>query len=188
MGARNLPVHAMPRMAEFLRTSGPWSQLVSLNNIAINELADGEPVRVADDITVTPVLVPHRAEYTEVVAFIIDGPNRSALFLPDIDSWDELEGFGTSLNELMDRVDIAYLDATFYDNNEIPNRDMSAFPHPRITETVARLKHLPPDKKRDIFFIHLNHTNQAQWEGTPERRFVEENGFRIGERGDVIEL
>jgi pyrroloquinoline quinone biosynthesis protein B len=40
MGSSGVPVFAMPRMAEFLRSNGPWSQLVRLGNIALHELAD----------------------------------------------------------------------------------------------------------------------------------------------------
>lgn len=190
MGTRSLPVYAIPEMADFLRTNGPWSQLVDIINIEIRPLANGLAVQLADDITVTPILVPHRNEYAEVVAFKIEGPARSALYLPDIDTWRELElePFGTSLEQLINGVDIAYLDATFFDDNELPGRDMSTILHPRITETVDRLKHLPAEKKANIFFIHLNHTNRAQWQGTPERDYVESNGFRVGARGDIVPL
>jgi pyrroloquinoline quinone biosynthesis protein B len=37
-GASNVPVFAMPRMAKFIRSNGPWSQLVRLNNIDLKEI------------------------------------------------------------------------------------------------------------------------------------------------------
>ena len=33
LGAKNIPVYAMPRMAGYLTDNGPWSQLIALNNI-----------------------------------------------------------------------------------------------------------------------------------------------------------
>ena len=36
MGADGVPVHAMPRMEKFLRTHGPWSQLVKLKKISLS--------------------------------------------------------------------------------------------------------------------------------------------------------
>ena len=37
-GARDVPVYAMPRMARFLRTNGPWEQLIRYRNIALRPL------------------------------------------------------------------------------------------------------------------------------------------------------
>jgi len=181
-------VHAMPRMTEFLRTNGPWSQLVDYGNIELRTMSANDPIELAPDLTVTPILVPHRQEYAEVVGFVIEGPNRAVLYVPDIDRWDEWPAMGTTLEEIIARVDIALLDATFYDDNEIPGRDMSTFPHPRITETMRRLQHLPDGKRANIGFIHLNHTNPAQWKDTPERREIERRGFTVPARGDVFPL
>ena len=38
MGAKAVPVRAMPRLDSFLKNNGPWSQLVSLKNIQIQSL------------------------------------------------------------------------------------------------------------------------------------------------------
>ncbi|MEJ2152957.1 MAG: MBL fold metallo-hydrolase [Gemmatimonadota bacterium] len=156
MGAHGVVVYAMPRMREYLSTNGPWDQLVRYENIAIEPLADGVPVDLIDRITVTPFLVPHRQEYSEVVGFRIDGPNRSALFIPDIDSWEEWEAQGTRIEDLIAEVDVAYLDATFYGDGEIPGRDMSSFPHPFITHSMDRFAELPPAERAKVRFIHLN--------------------------------
>ena len=88
MGADRVPVYAMPLMRRFLRNHGPWNQLVNAKNIEIHEIADGKTWKLNERISVTPLLVPHRDEYSETVGFVIRGPDRSALFLPDIDKWD----------------------------------------------------------------------------------------------------
>ncbi len=188
MGAPGVPVYAMSRMADFLTSSGPWSQLVALENIALRELAAGEPVVLNERISVTPLLVPHRQEFSEVVGFRVEGPNRSVLFIPDIDSWEEWDSAGTRIESEIARVDVAYLDATFYANGEIPGRDMSGFPHPFITNSMERFSSLPDSEKGKIRFIHLNHTNPALWPDTDARQAIEQNGFRVAEEGEVVEL
>lgn len=191
MGARDVPVFAMPRMAEYLRTNGPWSQLVRYENIDLRALADGEPVRLNARLTVTPLRVPHRQEFSEVVGFRIDGPERSALFIPDIDSWeewDESSQSGTRIEDEIARIDAAYLDATFFADGEIPGRDMSGFPHPFIRHSMERFATLPEGEKAKIRFIHLNHTNPALWPDTEATRSVRAAGFGLAQEGERFEL
>ena len=126
IGASRVPVYAMPRMREYLSSDGPWDQLVRYENIELRELADGQAVQLAADLSVTPFRVPHREEYSEVVGFRIDGPERSLLFIPDIDSYDDWAGAGTRIEDVLRTVDVAYLDGTFWANGEIEGRDMSA--------------------------------------------------------------
>ena len=188
MGAKDVPVHAMPRMADYLRTNGPWSQLVKLSNISLEPLADGELVVLESGIIATPLLVPHRQEFSEVVGFRIEAPMRKVLFIPDIDSWDQWDAAGTRIEDEIAKVDVAYLDGTFFANGEIPGRDMSGFPHPFIRTSLARFSKLPPEQRRKIVFIHLNHTNRALWPDSAERREVERAGMRVAREGEVLEL
>ena len=187
LGARAVPVYAMARMAAFLRKNGPWSQLVRYENIDLRELRDGEPVPLAAHLTVTPFLVPHRQEFSEVVGFRIDGPERSALFLPDIDSWEEWDEAGTHIEDVIASVDVAYLDGTFFANGEIPGRDMTGFPHPFLRHSIERLGALPARERAKVRFLHLNHTNPALWD-TPARREIEAAGFGIADEGERVEL
>lgn len=181
MGASGVPVNAMSRMSEFLRTNGPWDQLVRYGNISLQPLAANEPVALAPDLRVTPLLVPHRQEYSEVVGFRIEGPSASALFIPDIDSWEEWEDAGVRIEDEIAKVDVAYVDGTFFENGEIPGRDMSGFPHPFITHSMKRFAPLPQSEKKKIRFIHLNHTNPAQVPRSPAARRVNDAGMRIAQ-------
>ena len=52
MGAKSVPVHVMPRMEKFLRTHGPWSQLVELKNIELKPMRDNRPVHMNNRIKV----------------------------------------------------------------------------------------------------------------------------------------
>jgi pyrroloquinoline quinone biosynthesis protein B len=184
MGAREVPVYAMPRMEEFLRSNGPWDQLVRYGNVELRSLADGTPVRLGERLTVTPFLVPHRQEYSEVVGFRIDGPYRSALYVPDIDSWEAWDAAGSRIEDRIAEVDVAWLDGTFFANGEIPGRDMTGFPHPFIRHTMERLASLPPEERAKVRFLHLNHTNPALRDGSAERGEVEAAGFRVAEEGE----
>lgn len=152
IGAHDVPVYAMPRMRAFLEHNGPWDQLVRLHNIDIRPIEDGIAVKLNSNITVTPLIVPHRDEYSETVGFIVKGPTRSILWLPDIDKWEK---WSTRIEDVIARVDVAYIDGTFFDASELPGRNLSEIPHPTMRESMQRLK---PAKIR---FIHLNQSNPA---------------------------
>lgn len=185
MGAKSLPVHAMPRMAGYLGANGPWSQLVRYDNIALKPLAAGRTEDLGA-IRVTPLLVPHRQEFSEVVGFRIEGPNRSALFIPDIDSWEQWDALGTRIEDEIARVDVAYLDATFYAQGELPGRDMTKIPHPLISHSMARFAALPAAERAKVRFIHLNHTNPARFPDSEARRAIEAAGFAVAEEMERV--
>ena len=188
MGAKGVPVYVMPKMHSYLASNGPWDQLVRYGNIELRPVADATPVRLNERLTVTPFLVPHRQEYTEVVGFHVQGPQRSFLFIPDIDSWEELDEMGTRIEDLIAGVDVAYVDATFYANGEIPGRNMSGFPHPFITHTMERFSGFAAAEKAKIRFIHLNHTNPALLRDSEARRTIERSGFRVAEELEKLGL
>ena len=181
-----LPVYAMPRMADFLRENGPWSQLVALGNIDLTTLANSDTVTLSNyGPHVTPFRVPHRDEYSETVGFLIDTDEKTVAYLPDIDNWDGLEAeTGQTLVDLVKHADIAFLDASFFDDNELPGRDMSLIPHPRVTETMDRLQALPAEIRARVHFIHYNHTNPIRFTDTEETSRVEKAGFNIARAGD----
>lgn len=188
IGAREVPVYGMPRMTEFLQTHGPWNQLVDLGNIELRPLAHGVRTALNDRISVTPLLVPHRDEYSETVGYLIHGPSRSVFFLPDIDKWEEWDARGTRIEDVIAGVDVAYLDATFFRDGEIPGRAMADIPHPFVEESLARFAVLPAAERDKIRFIHINRTNPVGWLGTPERAQVEAAGFRVADQGERVGL
>ena len=174
MGARGVPVHAMPRMREFLSTSGPWDQLVRFGNIELRAMEADRRIELNERVAVTPFLVPHRDEYSEVVGFRIDGPSRSVLFIPDIDKWEQWD---RSIEVAIAGVGVAYLDGTFYADGELPGRDMSVIPHPFIAETMRHLAPLDRAERTKVRFIHLNHTNPALRRDSEASAAIAEAGF-----------
>ncbi len=182
IGAKETPVYAMPKMKSFLENNGPWSQLVGLKNIKIMALQADSTVFITKNISVKPIVVPHRDEFSETVGFVISSKNKRVLFIPDIDKWSKWE---RNIVEEVGRVEVALLDATFYKNGEIPNRSMSEIPHPFIEETMALFKNTSDKSK--IKFIHFNHTNPVLRQ-TQDRQTVLKQGFGVCTEGEVIRL
>lgn len=185
MDAKQVPVMAMPRMKKFLETNGPWDQLVKRENILIGKLTNGKPEVISANLTVTPFVVPHRDEYSETVGYEITGPNKTALFIPDIDKWDKWE---EDIIEKIKAVDYAFLDATFFDGAEINMRDISEIPHPFVIESMELLANLDSTEKSKVYFIHFNHTNPLLDKRSEAFQQVLDNGFNVAEFGDVFEL
>lgn len=179
MSTNNLPVYALPKMKTYLETNGPWSQLVSLHNIALQPLQADSPIRLTDKITVTAFTVPHRDEYSETAGFRINTGNKKYLFIPDINKWDKWDR--SIVNEVKN-VDIAFLDATFYDSNELPGRNMSTVPHPFVNETMQLFDKESAATKAKVCFIHFNHTNPLLWDTTKQQE-VEKAGFKFAKQG-----
>ena len=160
MGSKNMPVYVMPK-------------------IAIKELSSQRKVDIGT-ISITPFLVPHRDEYSETVGFNIKGPKKTALFIPDINKWSD---WSTDLAEQVQAADYAFLDATFFDDMELPGRDMSKIPHPFVTETMEVLKDLTYEQKSKVWFIHMNHTNPLLDGDSLESKLVSDKGFRVATEG-----
>lgn len=184
MGAHGLPIYVMPKMEQYLRENGPWSQLIALNNISLMPLRNDRS-EVLNNLKVTPFLVPHRDEFSETVGYSIQGPKKTALFIPDINKWSQWK---ENILERIQLVDYALIDATFYDNNELPGRDMSKIPHPFVVETMATLSLLPREQREKVWFIHMNHTNPLLNVNSDQAQGVRAQGFNIATTGLRLKL
>ena len=184
MSAKNLPVYAMPRMSAYLLNNGPWSQLITMNNISLKEIEDQQTVNF-ERFSVTPILVPHRDEFSETAGYRIQGPTRVALFIPDIDKW---EIWNRSITEEIHLVDYALLDATFFDGNELPSREMADIPHPLVIESMELFSELSAADKAKVWFIHLNHTNPLLNSDSKAYQRVIEAGYNVAREGERLGL
>src|SRR5215210_3460979 len=182
-----LPVWASPRLAEYLRTNGPWSQLVRLKNIELREIQPGVPVSLGEGVTVTAFPVPHRDEYSDTMVFVIRGPKKVLLYVPDTDTWKTwTRPLPRFLEE--EKVDVALLDATFYSPDELPDRDVTKIKHPLVTDSMDLLAPLVKAGKLQVFFTHLNHSNPALDPNGAARKAIEARGFRVLAEGEVVGL
>lgn len=182
LGADHVPVYATPRMAAFLRENDPWRLLVRLGHVEIREIAPGREIALTPSLRVTPLAVPHRDELSDTVAYLVAGPERSLLWLPDIDKW---ERWATPIERIVSRVDVAFLDGTFRDAAEIPGRSTADIPHPLVGETLARLGPLGLATK--VRFVHLNHTNPLLFDAAARQAF-ERSGARVAREGERLKL
>jgi pyrroloquinoline quinone biosynthesis protein B len=185
MNTRSVPVYAMPRMDSFLRNNGPWSQLMRLNNISVFPLRNKIPVTLTSQITVTPLQVPHRDEYSETVGYLIKGPHKKILFIPDIDKWEKWE---ENILQLVREVDHALIDGTFFSNEEVGHRNEAEIPHPLVNESVKKFGHLPEEERNKIIFIHFNHTNPLMNPTSKETKEVLQSGFQFARIGMQFNL
>ncbi len=181
MGADGVSVWAMPRMAGFLASNGPWSQLVALKNIVVTTV---ETTAKFGPFTATPLVVPHRDEFSETVAWRIAGPEQTLLWLPDLDAWARWD---RSLADVLATVDVAYVDGTFFADGEL-GRDMSEIPHPRVRETLALVAKLPAAERAKVRFVHLNHTNPALDPTSAAYAEVLAGGARVAIEGEKVPL
>lgn len=184
MGSIKMPVYAMPRMKSFIENNGPWNQLVKLNNIKLIDLENDKIKALTEQVSIKPVLVPHRDEFSETVGFVIQSKSKQIVYIPDIDKWNK---WNQSILEYVKSSAMVLIDGTFYRNGEIKGRDMAEIPHPFIEESITLFDTLSSLEKKKIKFIHFNHTNPVL-RNTTERKELIKKGFQIALEGEKIEL
>ncbi len=180
----SMPVWCGPRMADFLRENGPWSQLVELGQIELNVFQPGTVISLEEGLEVVALQVPHRDEFSYTFAFLVRRPEGgSLLHVPDIDAWDGLE---PTLESIAQACDHLLLDGTFYSADELPGRDLSEIPHPLAISTMDLLESVP--ERGSVRFIHLNHSNPLLRPNSDAAGSVVERGFGIARTGERIPL
>ena len=185
LNAKEIPVYTMPRMADYLQNNGPWNQLVSLKNISLRKLKTDSAIKLTDNISVTPFIVPHRDEFSETVGYSIKTKNKSALFIPDIDKWQKWDW---DIKQMVTQYDYLLIDGTFYKEGELPGRNMNEIPHPFVQETMRLFEKNSKEEKNKFWFIHFNHTNPLLDKNSIEFLSIKENGFNITEEGLTFKL
>src|SRR5262249_31347002 len=107
------------------------------------------------------------------------------LYVPDTDGW---AAWPKPLTEILDGVDIALLDGTFYSAGELPGRKVASIGHPLIPETMDLLEPLVRKGRTRVFFTHLNHSNPALDPKSPERNAARRRGFEFAQEGQEFPL
>lgn len=182
MAVEGLPVYASGALAEVIRGSAIWRPL--MGGLIWNTLSSGVPVTLGPSLNLTPLLVPHRDEWgAGTFAFLMKGPSRSLLYVPDIDSWEQWP----EAQAVVASVDVALVDATFCSAAESGIRATevaSLVAHPLIPDTLAFFGHLATK----LVLIHLNHTNPALDEGSAERGDIYRAGAAVARQGQAFLL
>tara|TARA_Y100000991_G_scaffold96402_1_gene72702 strand:- start:5634 stop:6578 length:945 start_codon:yes stop_codon:yes gene_type:complete len=185
MNSKGVKVYTMNGMRKFLTQNGPWSQLVTNSNINLVSLEASKEITLNKSLSVTPFLVPHRDEYSETVGFKIQGKNKTALFIPDIDKWNKWE---QSIIKEIRNVDYAFIDGTFYSGAEIGHRNIAEIPHPFIEESLNLFKELSPEERNKVYFIHYNHTNPVLDIENRACKEIQDKGFHLARKNDRFML
>ena len=175
LNATRLPVFCSPRMATFLTKNLPWSGLVINGQIDLQVLDGDDPVRLSPRLTIRPVVVPHRDEYSDTLAYVVEGLARTLFYCPDINSWSRWDH---PVDQFFRGMDIALLDGTFYNPSEVPGRDLDLIPHPFVVDYPGIFTGV----ETKIYLVHLNHTNPLFDQG-PQRKRLQQQGYRVGEVG-----
>ncbi len=170
----HLPVFLSSRFYRFLKSNEPFKPLFDAGNLAPNLINSQQPAIHQ----ITPIQVPHRDEYSDTFGFLVNLQKKRLLYLPCLDY------FTDDVTQLIKTVDLAIIDGTFYDDSELPGRDMSQIPHPRISDSVIKFK----DAADRIVFTHFNHSNPLIDPENPKRKILEKNGFRFAEDGLIIDF
>ena len=185
MGAKDMPVYAMPRMKSFLYENSPWNQLLSLENIKIIDLKSSKEIKLSTQLYIEPFLVPHRDEFSETVGYRVMSNKKSLVYIPDIDKWSKWD---QDIFQVVLHSDFALLDGTFYSSEEIPHRDMSEIPHPFIIETMDLLNDMNIKNRKKIYFIHFNHSNPAINYTSSVSNIIRSKRFNIAREGLKLNL
>ncbi len=191
LNARGLNLYASSSMLSLIDATPQWALMIEQGVFTPISVSTGSEHALSERISVVPVVVPHRAELSDMHAFIVRGPNRSLLFLPDHDRWQEtLDHHGApSIRSWLTtlEVDIALIDGTFWSADELSSRTQHEVPHPPVSETLERLG---PRANGDpeIVFIHMNHTNPIHRPDSDEHAQVMALGWSVGEQGMTFTL
>ena len=185
MNTQHIPVYAMPRMRQFLKDNGPWSQLVSIGNIDLKPLKEDSAIQLTPGISVTSFRVPHRDEFSEAVGYRIATGNKHIIFIPDIDKWNKWK---QDIVKVIHDNDLVFIDGTFLKDGELSNATMSKVPHPFIEESMSLFSSLSLKDKEKVYFIHLNHTNPAIYGDSNAIKEIESNHFHLAQEGMTFSL
>ncbi|MEC8979918.1 MAG: MBL fold metallo-hydrolase [Candidatus Thermoplasmatota archaeon] len=188
MGAKGIRLHVSESMLKLIQNTPRWDSMLKQGVFQPNPFVSNETMRISSNLSIKPISVPHRDEFTDTHAFLIRGPERVLLHLPDHDRWETtLTHVGTSsIREWFRQleVDIALIDGTFWSEDEIPRQ--SNVPHPPISETISLLGPRKPHDV-DLRFIHFNHTNPVLCK-KGQSHDLDLKGWTLASEGEVIDL
>lgn len=177
MNVDKLAIYASAGLIQALSASRLWAPLIA--RLDLRALAPEMPMELARQLSVKAMPVPHRDELeVGTYAFLVRGPERSLLYVPDIDGWELWPG----ARAVMAGVDVALVDASFFSIEELGGRPPVA--HPLVPDTLEFFADLP----LELLLTHLNHTNPLLDADGEERRMVRRRGAIVATTGQVITL
>lgn len=160
---------------DFIMQNDPYRLLVDRDNIQLEEVVDGDEVELQGaSVEIREVI--ERGDYADSLSFMINGEKKKVYYVTDLDKWT-----GSAI-EAVEEADIAIVDGCFYSDDEIDRYE--EVPHPTVKDTMEQFS----DCDTEIYFTNMNHTNPILKEDSEERKKVEENGFKVVQRGMEFEV
>jgi pyrroloquinoline quinone biosynthesis protein B len=143
-------------------------------------------LKLADTLFIRSQIVPHRAEFSDTVGYFIRGSSKTIFYCPDVDSWHRSwsNDNGQLPRDIIQHVDRAFLDATFYNADELPNRSLDEIPHPTVEQTLETFQGF----EHKITLIHFNHSNPLFNRLSWQYKHCEQIGIDIGRQGTVYQI
>ena len=189
MDVKNVKLHGSKSMIDLIQDSPKWNKLIEDDILIPTQFNSNQSTKISENLEITPIQVPHRDELTDTHAFMIKGPEKSVLYLPDHDSWEETLGLvrQDSVIEWFDSLGVGtvFLDGTFWSKNELSRQN--DVPHPPVVDSLERLGNLS-GKDLEVFFIHFNHTNPLLIPNSNEIKLLLDSGGRIPIEGQQFLL
>ena len=189
MNLKNVRLHASGLMIKLIENTPKWNKLIEDKILIPIQFNSNESIQISENLKITPIQVPHRDELTDTHAFMINGPEKSLLYLPDHDTWEETLNMvqQDSLIEWFDflGIEIVLMDGTFWSKNELSRQD--DVPHPPVVESLERLGNVK-GKELEVFFIHFNHTNPLLIPKSNEIKKLLDSGCKIPIEGQQFLL
>ena len=143
MASRDLDLHVSDEMFHLMEETPQWALMLKQGVFQDKVFQNGEQITKNEDLSIIPIVIPHRDELSDMHAFLICGANKRLLFLPDHDSWQQTldchhqPDIRSWLRHL--QVDIALLDGTFWSEEELGGRSQQDVPHPPVKQTLQLL-------------------------------------------------
>lgn len=179
-------IYGTERVCQFFRQNQPWSTYIQIGNFQLHSLEPGRDLQLTPNITLRSQLVPHRAEFSDTVGYFLQGPTKRFFYCPDVDSWDRdwSEVNGLLPLDIVRQVDHAFIDATFFSANELPNRKIDEIPHPTVLQTMEKFR----GEESKLVLIHFNHSNPLFNEESPEYEQCRSLGIELGQQGKIYAM
>lgn len=170
-----IPVYGNSDIEDFIMKNDPYRLLVDRNNVTIEEVGDGDEVELQGaSVEIREVI--ERGDYADSLSYMINGEEKKVYYVTDLDKWTR------DAVEAVEEADIAIVDGCFWSDDEIDR--YQEVPHPTVQNTMEQFE----DSDTEIYFTNMNHTNPILQEDSEERKKVEENGFKVVERGMEFEV
>jgi len=119
------------------------------------------------------------------VGYIIESVYKKIFYVPDCDKFTDWD---IKIEEILQRVDIAYLDGTFFSKEELPGRNLTEIPHPMIKDSIDYFLEQCPTQCNKIKFIHFNHSNPLVAPLNDTHKYLIDRKFDIAKESSTIEF